>query len=153
MEEFYVAFIDKIFTFCLYRTGKWQVAQDLTSATFLKFFKTNWRLYENPTAYLYTVCRNTIIDYYRQRKETVSLETLIESGHEVGATFDNDQRLLMMEIFKEIEKLPTDQKDVVLMRYVQDLDNKTIAQVLSKTEAAVKSLAHRGLTTLRGKLK
>lgn len=128
------------------------MAEDVTSTTFLKFFKTNWQRLENPVAYLYTVCRNSLTDYYRKNKYTFSLETLLEQGRDIGATFDSDKRLLIMEAFKAIEELPPDQKEVLLMQYVQDLDNSTIARSMEKSESAVKSLAHRGLETLRSKL-
>lgn len=146
---FYEAHVDKIFNFCLYRTGNRFVAEDLTSTTFLKFFKAKWQSFENPTAYLYTICRNVIVDHYRSHKQTVSLETLLEQGVDFGATDDSEKRLLIIEILKKVETLPEDQKEVILMQYVQDLDNKTIAQTMGKSESAIKSLAHRALETLR----
>lgn len=185
-ETFYTKYIDKIYTFCLYRTGNRFVAEDLTSETFLKFFKAasqnklhvilkndaaqgvvaqkkvegffgthpiqKWQKFSNPVAYLYTICRNTIIDYYRQNKESVSLEKLIEQGNEPGATFEAENRLLIIEALQEIDHLPPEQKEVLLFQYIQGLDNKTIAEIMKKSESAVKSLAHRGLMTLRKKL-
>lgn len=128
------------------------MAEDITSTTFLKFFKSDWQKLKQPVAYLYTICRHAIIDYYRENKHQVSLESLLEQGQDVGATFETDKRLLMMEALKVIDNLPHDQKEVILLQYVQDLDNKTIGQIMEKSESAVKSLAHRGLETLRLKM-
>ncbi len=152
VEKFYTKYIDKIYTFCLYRTGNRFIAEDLTSETFLKFFKQSWQKFANPVAYLYTICRNSIIDYYRQNKTFVSLESLVSEGKEPGATFEMENRLLIIEALQEIDRLPPEQKEVLLLQYIQGLDNKTIAGIMSKSESAIKSLAHRGLTTLRNKL-
>ncbi len=152
LEKFYSDHIDRIYTFCLYRTGNRFVAEDITSTTFLKFFKSDWQRYTQPVAYLYTVCRNSLIDHYRANKNHVSLEALLEKGSDVGATFDTDKRLLILDAHRAIEMLPEDQKEVILLQYVQDLDNKTICRILGKSEPAVKSLAYRGLATLRDKL-
>lgn len=152
IEAFYETHIDKLYTFCLYRTGNRFVAEDLASTAFLKFFKSPWQRLENPVGYLYTICRNVIIDYYRKEKPQVSLEKLVSVGLEPSATTDTETPFIIEEVLKEMNALPEDQKEVLLLQYVQDLDNKTIAQVLGKTESAVKSLAHRGIETLRAKL-
>lgn len=144
--------MDKIFNYCLYRTANRFVAEDITSDTFLKFFKSNWQRLESPVSYLYAICRNVITDHYRSYKPTVSLETLLEQGVEFGATDDSEKRLIIIEILKKVDTLPEEQKEVILMQYVQDLDNKTIGQIIGKTESAVKSLAHRVLETLRREL-
>lgn len=106
----------------------------------------------NPVAYLYSVCRHVIADHYRSHKETVSLESLMAAGVDFGETMDTEKKLMVEQVLKHIGDLPEDQCEVILMQYVQDLDNKTIAQVLGKTESAVKSLAHRGIETLRSQL-
>ena len=152
IEAFYDSHVDKIYNFCLYRTGNRFVAEDLASSTFLKFFKAKWKQVDNPKAYLYSICRNVIADHFRSSKSDFSLDTLLEEGQDFGATEDHEKRLLYSQAISEIQKLPEDQKEVILMQYVEDLDNKTIAQSLGKTESAVKSLAHRGLTTLRDKM-
>lgn len=150
IEALYEAYVDKIYNFCLYRTGNRFVAEDITSTTFMKFFKSKWQKVENPVAYLYTICRNTIIDHYRREKQpTVSLETLMEQGVDFSETFDFEKRLLNMQVFDVVHKLPEDQREVIVLHYVEDLDIKTIALALGKTEASIKSLGHRALETLR----
>ncbi len=115
----------------------------------MKFFKTNWPRLENPVGYLYKICRNIIIDYYRKTKHEFSLEKLQDAGIEMETYQNHEEKMLVEQILKEVNGLPEEQKEVLLMQYVQDLDNKTISQVIGKSESAVKSLAHRGLETLR----
>lgn len=148
-SDFYDQKIDKIFNYCYYKTGNRFVAEDLTSISFLKFFKSNWHNLQNPVAYIYKICKNEIANYYRGKEKTISLDELLANGMEPGQNYDFEKKILIDQTISEINKLPTDQKDALLLQYVQDLDNKTISEILGKSESAIKSLAHRGLTAIR----
>ncbi|MCL5090413.1 MAG: RNA polymerase sigma factor [Patescibacteria group bacterium] len=150
-EDFYNQQVDRIFNFCYYKTGNRFLAEDLTSETFLRFLKSRRLRLDKPVAYLYQISRNLIIDHYRKHKEQ-SLETMQENGLEISLKPNFEKMVLVKEALEEIKKLPEEQMDVLLMQYVQDLDNQTIAKALGKSESAIKSLAHRGLETLRKKL-
>ena len=153
IDQFYQKYVDQIYNYCFYRVGNHFIAQDLTSETFLKFMQSKWQKMTNPVAYLYAICRNLIIDHYRKHEShNLSLEDLIKQGAEFGFEIDSEQKLVLAQVLTEVNQLSEDQKEVLLLQYVQDLDNATIALTLDKSEAAVKSLAFRGLETLRKKL-
>lgn len=48
-----------------------------------------------------------------------------------------------------IERLPDDQREAIVLRHLQGLDLKTIAELMDRSTSSVASLLHRGLTTLR----
>ena len=55
-------------------------------------------------------------------------------------------------VYEKVEELADEQQEAILLRYQQDLDIKTISQILGKSEAAVKSLLSRGLDSIKEKL-
>lgn len=151
LGDFYDTYIDKLYNFALYKTGHKQVAEDIAGETFLKYFRSNSKI-KNPQAYLYQICRNLIIDYYRTGGRLQSLDVLVENGLEPSHIPDNLARAQFNQILEAINTLPIDQRDVLLLQYVQDIDNKTICTIMDKSESAVKSLAYRGLETIRARL-
>lgn len=151
-EDFYDQQVDRIYNYCCYKTNNRFVAEDIASTVFLKFFKSKWQKLDKPVAYLYKICHNELVNYYKQQGKTCSLETLCDNGQDPSIDLNLENRALVRQILEQISQLPEDQRDVLLMQYVQDLDNKTIGHVLNKSESAVKSLAHRGLETIREKV-
>jgi len=88
-SEFYDKNIDKVFRFVYLRVDTTETAQDLTSLAFLKLWqRTSLRgvaqqrgdaAISNPTAFLYRIARNQIIDFYRQKnKKPISLDKVGE---------------------------------------------------------------------------
>lgn len=151
IEQIYSDYIDKIYNFCLWKTGNRFIAEDLTSSSFMKFVKAKGEKKRYPVAYLYQICRNEIINYFkRQKNREVPLSVLIESQAESDEN-NWENKILATQVLEEIQKLPDEQREVLVLKYVQDLDNKAIEKIIGKSEAAVKSLIYRGLETLRKK--
>lgn len=150
-ESFYEEYVDKIYSFCYYRTGIREVAEDITSEAFLRFYSNDGWHKPNPVAYLYVICRNLIIDHYRQKHKTVSFGQFLLDEDMFGKEDNNEQKIIVDQILESMKLLPEEQRDILEMKYVHDLDNRTIAEATDKTESAVKSLAYRGLETLREK--
>lgn len=121
----------------------------MVSESFLRFMKAHGLEKKQPVGYLYMICRNIIYDHYRQAKHTTSLENLMAQGVDFAVSPNYEQQVVYNQILSSIQELPEDQKDVLLLQYVQGLDNRTIANALGKSESAVKSLSYRGLETLR----
>lgn len=151
VEQIYSDYIGKIYNFCFWKTGNRFTAEDLASNSFMKFVKAKGEKKRYPVAYLYQICRNEIINYFqRQKSREVSLSALVESPME--STENNwGKDILATQILEEIQKLPDEQREILVLKYVQDLDNKAIEKIIGKSKAAVKSLIYRGLETLREK--
>ena len=152
----YEYYFPKIYSFVVKRTGEKESAEDIVSLTFTQAF-VHLEKYECRSctfgAWLYKIATNKLIDHYRKHEShNLSLEDLIKQGAEFGFETDSEQKLVLAQVLTEVNQLSEDQKEVLLLQYVQDLDNATIALTLDKSEAAVKSLAFRGLETLRKKL-
>jgi len=152
LEEFYDQYADKVYNFCFWRVADKQVAQDIVSQAFLQFMRKGGVQKSYPVAYLYKICRNLIIDQYRNKKESLSMESLVEMGSEPGVESNNEQFLSLSQVYSELQLLPEPQKEAILLHFVQDLDLQSVAKSMGKTEAGVKSLIYRGTETIRGRI-
>ncbi len=147
---------DTIFRFCLTRVSNREQALDLTQETFLRFWKS---LQEdekilNERAFLFTVAKHLIIDWYRKKK-SISLEGMKGDDEE---PFDLLDKKTISEIevgaegrflLSKISELPPSYKDAVYLRFVEDLSPKEICKILEISENACSVRINRGLEELR----
>lgn len=143
-----------IYRYCFYRLGDVKLAQDLTSEVFVRMvekldtFKPNGRPL---LAWLYTIARNLVADDYRRNGKVAHLpldEALI-SGTRANPVHQTEQSLLADCLQKGMKELTEDQRQVILLKFVEDQSNDQVARILGKTRGAVKSLQHRALASLR----
>lgn len=101
-------------------------------------------------AYLYRVAHNWIIDHRRRPVlDTVELdpETVAQPGDPPA---EQMQRIDVRQSLREaLFELTADQRQVLVLRYLEGLSNREIARVVNKSVGAVKGLQHRGLLKLR----
>jgi len=150
--EAYDQLSDAIFRHCYFRVSDRDKAKDLMQETFMRTwqFVSEGKEIQNMKAYLYQVANNLIIHQYRKKKE-VSLDDLQEDGFDPG--FDDRSHLENFIAGKEaIEILPMLDdlyREVVVMRYIDDMSVSEIAQVLRISENVVSVRLHRALRKLR----
>lgn len=154
--QLYDICFDKIYAYIYRKTGDRQLAEDLTSDTFMKALA-NIKGYQYTgqpfVAWLYRIASNLVTDHYRARRPTASLDEGLQvaasgiSPEEAALALDDQQA-----VARAIQTLSPDQQDVVLMRFSGDMRLKEIAQAIGKTEGAVKALMFRALGSLKGKL-
>ncbi len=148
----YDEFADPIFRHCYFRVFSREKAKDLMQETFTKTWEylNSGPQVSNLRAFLYRVANNLIIDYARKKKEA-SLDMMVDEGFDPG----RDTRAQLMnfmeggEAIKLLEKINPKHRQVIQMRYIDDLDPKEIAAVLGETENNVSVRLHRGLKELR----
>jgi len=133
----------RIYRHTLIRTGFPQDAEDITSQTFLKLWEVmkgpGWKHIKNPTAFLYTINRNLIIDLYRyrsHRKSDESIEEMADKGKDQG-DLRSLARLVQATEYKfvlaKLRTLPTTDQELLLLRFVDDAPVNEIAKVLKIT--------------------
>ena len=156
-SEFYNKNINKVFRFIYLRVDTTETAQDLTSLAFLKLWKRKSSEISNPTAFLYRIARNQIIDFYRSKsKKPLSLDKVgeIADFQVAQPTFIEKIELTieMKRIRKVIQNIKPIYADVIIWHYVDDLSSKEIAQILEKREGNVRVIIHRALEALKEQL-
>jgi RNA polymerase sigma-70 factor (ECF subfamily) len=143
-----------VFRYIFYRVqGDQHCAEDLTADVFVRML-TKLKTYvqgDQPIlAWLYTIAHNLVIDHYRSANSTSHLsleEDLVagDVGHPVQAT---DDRLAQECLAKVLKYLTEEQRQVILLKFVEDRDLVEVAALLGKNERAVRSLQHRALSAL-----
>jgi RNA polymerase sigma-70 factor (ECF subfamily) len=136
------------------------VAIDLVQDVFAKYWDclTKGMSISNDRAFIFTIARNRIIDWYRKRK-TISLEGLAvnEDNEQIEEFFiveDNAKGALEMDsegrfLISKIRDLPATSQQALYLRYVEGMSPKEIGTILNIKENAVSVRIHRGLEELR----
>jgi RNA polymerase sigma-70 factor (ECF subfamily) len=105
-------------------------------------------------AFLYHVLNNLIIDEYRKRKN-MSLDELLEKGYEAkdvdqeNSIDRSSDRLEGENAVELLEQLPDLYRDIMKMKYVEDMTITEIAKRTKKTKNSITVLLHRGLEKLK----
>lgn len=151
-EEAYELYSDLLFKHCYYRVSSREVAIDLVQECFIRTWKhiNKGNDIQNLKSFLYRVVNNLVIDYYRKKKSD-SLDSMMEEGFDPAARQD-DEALSSAEYSQALtvfEKLPDQYKTVMIMRFVDDLPVKEIAEMLGESENTVSVRIHRGLEKTR----
>lgn len=153
LATLYERYYQGIYRYVYYRVSDSALAEDLCGDIFLKMLHgiTSYSIQGIPfSAWLYRIARNRVIDHLRRQPAKADLP-LDEARVESIEAEDNalEGALSRDELVKALRVLTEEQKQVILLKFVEDMDNLTIAAVLGKTEGAVKSLQHRALDSLR----
>ena len=152
--ELYDRFVERVYRYLYFRTGSHPEAEDLTEQVFLKAWEAigRYRWQGRPfLAWLYRLAHNTHIDHVRTQKPTLSLnndERPVElasaaAAVELARTLDADL------LARALGQLTLDQQQVIVMKFLEGLDNEQIAQTLDKREGAIRALQMRALMSLR----
>lgn len=143
---------DAIFRYCYFRLYNREKAKDLTQEAFMKawVYLQEGNTIENLRAFIYRVANNLIIDYVRKKKES-SLEALEESGFSpsTDGQHTENQRIDGIFLQETLNLLDEEYRDVVYMRYIEELAPREIAHILNESVNVVSVRIHRGLKKLK----
>jgi RNA polymerase sigma-70 factor, ECF subfamily len=141
-------------------------AEDIAQQVFVRIWKNaaRWEPTAKFTTWLYTILRNLVFNECRRRARhpTRSLDSLQDDEDhphqfEDGNVKSPDTVMLDVEmqdaIERAIQELPETQRMAVVLRRYQDVSYEEIAEILSLTVPAVKSVLFRARTELRNKLR
>ena len=153
--ELYDRHYGAVYRYCYFRVGDKGAAQDLAGEVFVRMVAglDRFQARGRPLlAWLYTVARNLVADHYRQRKRAaqVSLDNALAlqpDGGDPGQAVD--RTLTAQHVASALRHLTEEQRQVIVCKFVEDLDNAEIARLMGKSEGAIKALQHRALDALR----
>lgn len=142
-------FHDEIYRFASRRIGDPVAGQDIAADTFVDAFgsiaRFKWRGVPFE-AWLYTIARRRIADLMRARARadrlTPPLEPSVASDHS-GAVLD------ALHVRDLISRLSESERDVIELRFMEDLDVQQTALRLEKSAGAIRVTQHRALQRLR----
>lgn len=154
--DIYSNYFVPVYRYIYIRTGRRREdAEELTQEVFLRVFGSlsNLKIGDtNPLAYFFTSARNILIDFYRKsgRVEQVEEEILDNVKYEgASAAQLTERRELGEAIAEAMEILTDDQREVITLKFINELENKEIAEITGKKEEAIRQLQKRALARLR----
>lgn len=147
--------VKKIYNYIYYRTGNVHDAEDLTARVFQRALShiTKYKKTKVPfSAWLYRIAHNLVANWHRdnKRKNELPLEdhSNIKSKVEMPEV-QIENRQEVEKLIKAIHKLSSDRQQLLILKYVENLSNKEVGEIMRKSEGAIKSLYHRTLKELR----
>lgn len=146
----YVRFYDDVLRYVNSLVRDYHEAEDITHNVFAKLMTAIAKYEERAvpfTAWIMRVARNAALDHLRARRAVPTEEVRVTETAETDSCLDRG-----LDIREALEDLPTDQREVLVLRHVMGLSPVEIAGTLERTESSVHGLHHRGRRALQGAL-
>ena len=145
--------VTRVYRHIYYMVGNAAEAEDLTAQAFLQGWEAiaRYQMRGAPfVSWLLRIAHNLGVSFLRSRKEASQLpETLVDHGSEGNPERATQLRLEGERVRDAIMKLREEQRKVIILRFVEDLEYKEVAEILGKSVAAVRVIQHRALNALR----
>ena len=154
----YERYVTRIYNYIYYRVGNHHDAEDLTARTFYRALKHLSRYVDRGapfSAYLYRIAHNVVANWHRdnRRQQAVPLDELFTlPWRRDGPVVEAERRDEEAALLRAVRRLPPDRQHLLVLKLVEQLSNAEIAEIMGRTEGAIKSLYHRTLAALREEL-
>jgi RNA polymerase sigma-70 factor, ECF subfamily len=154
----YDRYVDTVFRFIYFRVGNRQLAEDLTSDTFLRALKRigsfTWQG-RDLGAWLVTIARNLVADHFksgRYRLEVTSGDVLDADREDRGPEGSPEaavvDHITNVALLTAVKQLNPEQQECIVLRFLQGFSVAETAQAMSKNEGAIKALQYRAVRAL-----
>lgn len=153
LEEIFETYSPRIYRYAYRLLGDVDLAKDCTSETFSRFLKA-LKQGSGPEnylqAYLFRIAHNWITDYYRSKvPDVLSISQDLPARPTDGPEMRVSANMEQQQLRQALMLLTAEQRQVLVMRYLEDWEHETIAQAMNKPVGAIKALQHRGIESLR----
>jgi RNA polymerase sigma-70 factor (ECF subfamily) len=142
-----------VYAYAVRRVGNSSTAEDISSEVFLEALRhSKRRIGGDPLPWLYGIARRKVADHLRMagRRKAESLSDLLPAStkdpHDAFETIEETGELRRL-----VDSLPEDQREALLLYYVENLTADRVAASMNKSAAAVNSLLQRARNTIREK--
>jgi RNA polymerase sigma-70 factor (ECF subfamily) len=152
--QVYDAYVDSVYRYLYYRVGSHALAEDLTSETFLRALRRldsfTWQG-KDIGAWFTTIARNLVADHVKSSRfklEVSTADMLDADRADAGIEDEVLGRLQSAALLDAVRKLKPEQQECVVLRFLQGLSVAETAEVLGRSEGAVKQLQLRAVRAL-----
>jgi RNA polymerase sigma-70 factor, ECF subfamily len=155
-EELYRAHLRDVYSYAYYRVGNHHDAEDLTEQAFLQAYRHFDRARRESDGrplrpWLIRIAHNLASNYYRDRSRrpqtSLELTEPIAAQHGTEALVEGREEL--RRVMDNLQHLPEDRREALIMRFALGMDNREIARALGRSDGATKVLIHRAIRQLQ----
>jgi len=152
--KLYDRYVDVVFRYVLFRIGDRDLAEDVTSETFLRALRRIASItYQGRDvgAWLVTIARNLVLDHVKSSRFRLEVTTAeIDDQQRVVAGPEQHvmAKVITDELLRCIERLGDDQRECIALRFLQGLSVAETAKLMRRNEGAIKALQHRAVRRL-----
>ena len=138
---------EKLLRYCYMKTKNKELAEDIVQDTYLKFWQNkSYRDIGKEEAYLYTIARNLCMDAFRRPVcENIDEQPDLSDEH----AQDAQQVIERIAIDAALDRLADDLREIVVLRYINDLAIKDVAKIVGISRFSVRRRLQEGLKILR----
>ena len=151
----YEQYLPRIFQYVNYRVGDRTAAEDLTSDIFNKALS-NFTKYDSGKAafstWIFSIARNTLIDYYRRRSREQKFQKEAESKVVAFSTSPEEEASRSEEISELRECLSLlnpNEQELISLKFSSEMTNREIARIMGLSESNVGTILCRAIRKLR----
>lgn len=160
-DQLYRKYVAHIYSLALYETRDPHAAEDITAVVFERALGALPRFREEADdegstfkVWLYAIARNVVANTRRQARrhpeEPLDLALELRSSSDPAA--ETERGLEAQRVWQAVMELPAERRQVVILRFVNELSAREIGQVMGRSEGAVRVLLHRALASVRARL-
>lgn len=150
--DLYSIYLDPIYRYVFYHVKDKMTAEDITEEVFIKAWKAidSCKGKERTfSSWLYRIAHNQTIDRLRSMQKRLAMEVRPQSLPETtDVKNETEARLEYQETLEAISCLPEKQKQIIVLKFVEGMDNREIEQITGKSQNAIRVLQMRALNTL-----
>ncbi|MBN1582210.1 MAG: sigma-70 family RNA polymerase sigma factor [Anaerolineae bacterium] len=156
----YAEQLPRVYNYFRYRVGDDVVAEDLTTATFEKAWRSRGRFRRDRAAFstwLFTIARNVAIDHYRRHRPTVSIEAIEQQSGGLPQSEEASPEETIVQVHDLarlgtlLAHLPPREQELVALKYGAGFANRAIAKMTQLSESNVGTILHRVVQKLRAR--
>jgi len=151
----YQELLPRVFHYFCLRTGDAAEAEDLTSATFERAWKSRMRYRQDRggfESWLFGIARHVAISHFRRRRRAESAADLPEHSTWRPIEEAADRRQQFQRLAALLDRLPAREREIFALKYGARFTNRAIASSLNLSESNIGTIVHRVLGQLRDQL-
>jgi RNA polymerase sigma-70 factor (ECF subfamily) len=157
-DGLYLLYADRVFRFLVTRLSDSDSAEEITAQVFLRLIEKIGQYQLAPrdnaaifTAWLYRMAHNKMIDVLRRQRQGrhVSIQYAEAIPHSQPMADIVEERVAFEQVMDKLHLLNEQQRQVILLRFIEGYSIAETALMMDKSEGAIKALQHRSLESLR----
>lgn len=150
-------YYESVARYIQFKIGDPRTVEDLSGEVFVRVLEglrqgKGWQ--KSAKGWIMGIAHHVVVDYYRKRERMteVKLSDHLASSSEVDPHYQAILGERKDRLMAAIEELTDEQKEVILMRFIEGIDIQTVAEAINKTPGAVKALQYRAVRALAEKM-